>query len=151
MRARPVLFAAGALLALAPACAPHEPRGGTVRPRQVFTLAIGDTARLQGTGLAVTLRDVRDDSRCPVDADCGWPGDATIVVAAADGHTAPAEHEFHTNPLPARSAPPDPDGDRRAARLDGHMLRFKGLAPSRRSGDRVDRGDYRARFALHPA
>ncbi|MFB4314289.1 hypothetical protein [Actinomadura sp. 21ATH] len=151
MRARPVLFALGALLALAPACAPHEPRGGTVRPRQVFTLAIGDTARLQGTGLAVTLRDVRDDSRCPPDADCGWQGDATIVVAVRAGHSAPAEHELHTNPRPARSVPPGPDGDHRAVRLDGHTLRLAGLAPPNPSGGEVDRGDYRARFALHPA
>ncbi|MFI0352764.1 hypothetical protein [Actinomadura sp. 9N407] len=159
MKARPVLIVAAVLLVLATACTEHDPRGGNVRLRQVFALAIGDTARLQGTGLTVTLRGVRDDSRCPEDVDCGWAGDATVIVAVTDGRSAPAEHEFHTyrhmyrKPQPSGDPTrrPDPDGRSDLARIDGYDLHFAGLGPPRKSDDDIEPGDYRARFAMAPA
>jgi hypothetical protein len=50
--------------------------GGTVR------LKVGETARLAGTNVLVTLRGVAD-SRCPIDALCVWPGDAEVRLDVA--------------------------------------------------------------------
>jgi hypothetical protein len=46
-----------------------------------FTLAIGGSATIEGTRVTVTFEDVLDDSRCPVNADCLWPGEARVRLA----------------------------------------------------------------------
>jgi hypothetical protein len=90
-----------------------------------------------------------------VDVDCGWAGDATVIAAATDGRSAPADHEFHTHrglrPTSGTTGRPDPDGRNGMARIDGYELVLVGLGPSRKSDEKLDRGDYRARFSIRPA
>ena len=46
------------------------------------TVALGGTASLDG--LSVTFASVVTDSRCPVDAECIWAGEAIVSVALGE-------------------------------------------------------------------
>ena len=52
-------------------------------PGSPFTLALGETAALKGVDARITLKAVRDDSRCPVDVTCVWAGDAKIEIVVS--------------------------------------------------------------------
>jgi hypothetical protein len=49
-----------------------------------FTLAPGDVAAIEDTGLRVQFVSVTSDSRCPADAICVWAGDAVAAVRIFD-------------------------------------------------------------------
>ena len=50
------------------------------RSNQQFTLAPGEAAAIELTGLRVQFVRVMADSRCPADAICIWVGDAMVHV-----------------------------------------------------------------------
>ncbi|MFF5262711.1 hypothetical protein ACFY4C_27585 [Actinomadura viridis] len=133
-----------------------RPTAAEVKAGRTFTLAIGGTARVPEAGLTVTLRDVRNDGRCPSDVDCAWAGDATVVVAVTETGRSPAtrEHELHTvTRAPSADGDGPADGeervrDDRLVRLGGHVLRLVGLGPARKSDAAVDRDAYRGRFVV---
>ena len=52
----------------------------TPRTGEQFQLKYGQTAVPAGGGLVIRFSDVRQDSRCPVDAVCIWAGNAQIVL-----------------------------------------------------------------------
>ena len=59
--------------------------GGPTVPRNVnlgepFDLGAAQMAVVGDTGLTVTFDRVAADSRCPVDVQCIWEGDATVVL-----------------------------------------------------------------------
>lgn len=62
---------------------------------EAFALEPGESARIEGTGLILTFREVRDDSRCPTDVTCVWEGDAVVVLRTVlEGSV--AEARLHT-------------------------------------------------------
>ena len=130
-------------------CLFEETFGGDVRPGETFTLRMGDTARLVGTGTRVTFDDVPSDGRCPEGAHCAWEGSATVIVTA--GESAPVRHELRTvRRDPGSPRGNDPTRDDRTTRLDGHVLRLLELTPGRRLGADIPPDDYRARFRIDP-
>src|SRR5262249_58503750 len=54
------------------------------------TLAIGQEAPVEGTGLRILFRAVSDDSRCPADVTCVWEGDAGGALRGRGAATPPA-------------------------------------------------------------
>jgi hypothetical protein len=50
-----------------------------------FSLAIGQTAALQGEQLTVRFDEIRSDSRCPRGAMCIWQGEVSAVLRVSDG------------------------------------------------------------------
>jgi uncharacterized repeat protein (TIGR01451 family) len=48
---------------------------------QDFRLAIGETASIDSERLRFRFLEVSEDSRCPLDVDCVWAGQATVVVS----------------------------------------------------------------------
>lgn len=90
MRAFPLVLC----LLAATACDENAPTGPTVPINQQFTLAPGDTAVIEDTGLRVQFVRVVSDSRCPGDAICVWAGDATVEVRVFDAGT--REYALHT-------------------------------------------------------
>ena len=68
---------------------------------QPFTLGVGESATLDGTGVRLTFVTVTEDSRCPPMAMCVWAGDAaTALVLSAVGQSALAD-TLHTNGSPS--------------------------------------------------
>jgi hypothetical protein len=107
---------------LCAACAPVE-TAVVAEPGQAFALPLGKTATVKGSDVRLTFIDVRSDSRCPVDVQCVWAGEAKIgVLISGNGTTE------ETKVLSLTS----PDSEARAGNL---RIRFVGLAPVPRQAD----------------
>ena len=117
----------------APACANRigAPSATRVPLGHEFTLAVGQSAVVGDAGLRVTLKGVAQDSRCPVDVQCVWEGDATVSVAAAPSPG--AQYELHTS---GRFAHEVQHGSYRISLVQ--------LDPARRSTGLPSPNDYRA-------
>jgi hypothetical protein len=76
-------------------CDEKAATGPTVPVNQQFTLAPGEAASIDGTGLRVQFIRVMADSRCPADAICIWIGDATVHLRVFEG-TAASDYDLHT-------------------------------------------------------
>ena len=85
----------GFCLLAATACDENAPAGPTVPLNQQFTLAPGETAVIDSTGLRLQFVRVMSDSRCPADAICIQLGDAIVLVRAVDGE-AMRDYDLHT-------------------------------------------------------
>lgn len=97
-----VFFMMAACLA---ACGHGSPSASTVTVPlgREFTLRVGETAMVDDTGLRISVDKVADDSRCPVDVQCVWEGDAAVTVAIVDP-AAPRSYELHTSGRYAQEA-----------------------------------------------
>jgi len=114
---------------------PTTPRAVSLGDR--FTLAPGQTAQVEGTGLRLTFESVTADSRCPVDVTCVWEGDAVVVVSLRPAPAGAAQHDLHTA---GRYPSEAQEGDYRVRLVD--------LAPAPREGRSPGPGDYRATFVV---
>jgi hypothetical protein len=112
---------------------PAAPR--SVRLAEPFTLAPGETAQVEGAGLAVTFESVRADSRCPIDVTCVWEGDAVVLVSARPATSTP--RELHTS---GRFATEAEAGE--------YRVRLVTLAPAPRQGASPAPGDYRVTLVI---
>jgi len=72
------VFLVTALIAIA-ACAP-EVDAKTVSLGDSFSLAIGQSASIDGEDLAIKFIDIIADSRCPLDVVCIWQGEVACLV-----------------------------------------------------------------------
>ena len=109
--------------------APGAPGMGEVQ------LAPGESARVDG--LRVRFEGVTGDSRCPVDVQCVWEGDAVVVVTAVETSGDQAALELHT----AGRFP-------RAATYGRYRVRLVALSPQPRQGQSVPAGQYRATLRI---
>lgn len=120
-----------------PACTPVETAVLT-EPGQTFALPLGKTAAVKGTDIRLTFKDVRTDSRCPVDVQCVWAGEAKIgVVVARNG--APDETKILSLMPPASEA-----------FAGGLRIRFVGLAPAPRQADAGTERAYVVQLVVYP-
>lgn len=103
---------------------------------QEFELRPGQTVRLRGGGLSVTFPGVAEDSRCPVDVQCVWAGNARVALRAARPGGSMVALDLNTTLEP------------RAAEAFGHTLRLVGLAPAPTQGTPIRPQDYRARLVI---
>lgn len=85
---------------------PGESEAGTSEPAQLasaaplplgepFTLEEGETAAIAGV-LGVRFESVVEDSRCPVDVNCVWAGNAEIVLEVVKDGEEPAFMHLNT-------------------------------------------------------
>jgi hypothetical protein len=96
------LIAALSCLVLWTACSESTPTAPSVPPNQRLTLAPGETAPIQGTGLTLNFLGVSGDSRCPGDALCIQGGDALVHIIVSGDRA--AEYELHTGDASRASA-----------------------------------------------
>ncbi|NNH70508.1 hypothetical protein HLB23_11645 [Nocardia uniformis] len=109
------------LVVLAAGCGAHgdpPPKSVNAELGAEFTLAPGSTGHIDSDRVQVLFREVTEDSRCPVDVDCVWPGDAAVVVTVTV-ENAESEHELHSNPQFTT-----------AVTVEGYHIRLVDLEPS---------------------
>ncbi len=119
----------------------------------IFALAIGaapaaagDMFVVLGVGESVAVGDVTlgfdgvaQDSRCPAEAWCFWPGDAEAVLRAVRPGLDPLVFSLHTYY----------DWDH-TADVAGLRVTLVGVAPSPRLNEPIDPADYRASLLVAP-
>ncbi|MFB7715833.1 MULTISPECIES: hypothetical protein [unclassified Nocardia] len=135
-------MAATALLSTA-GCGEDElttapPTTVTATSGTTFTLAIGDTARLDTGRLVVTLTDVSGDSRCPEDVTCAWAGDITVTVTATVDAT---ETRYGLHPNPRESS----------ASTNGYRIELQAVRPGRHTNQQIPPTTYRVDLLVSPA
>lgn len=126
-----------AVAAVAAACSADRSTPVQPEPQEssstVVALSVGESAEVGGR--AVTLIDVREDSRCPSGVQCAWAGDAAVELRV-DGGGEPAVIVLHTTLEPRSTA---------AAGLRLTLLR---LEPQPRAGEPIPVGDYEASLRI---
>jgi hypothetical protein len=116
------LISAGAIIAALSSCAAMEPTVAA-EPGVAFSLPIGKTAAINGSGTRLTFRLVREDSRCPTDVTCIWAGDAKIDVTISRNGSSDDIRILSLTP---------PNNEASSGDL---QIRFVGLTPIPRQAD----------------
>jgi len=122
-----------ALVFVGAGCSPVQ-TAVIVEPGISFTLAPGQTATVRRADARVTFKEVREDSRCPVDVTCVWAGDAKVDVIII--------REGGPNDAKTLSLTP-PDNEVQVGNL---KIRFVGLTPVPRQADGNTPRNYLAEF-----
>ena len=119
------------LLISGAACSSVQP-AVIVEPGASFTLAQGQTATVRGTETRITFKQVREDSRCPVDVTCVWAGDAKIEIVIEPNGSGVTRILSITSP--------------NETRVGNLRIRFVGLSPVPRQADGNAPRNYLAEF-----
>jgi hypothetical protein len=97
-----------------------------------FVLGPGQAASIEGTSVAVLFRSVTADSRCPVDVQCVWAGDAAVLVTVSSGSAGDErDATLHTGLEP------------KATTVGGDEIRLTGVEPAPHSGTPIPPSSYR--------
>ena len=143
MRPPKLLRAIAALPILLAACASQDPSGlrqdevegqVSVAAGREFTLSVGQTAHVEGTDVLIRFVGVDGDSRCPIDVQCPWQGDAEVRLEFSSriAELAPQPRVLHTGIEPREVA------------ILGVVTRLVEVKPAPRSTVRIDPQSYRA-------
>lgn len=119
-----------------PSSANENASGVLVQPGREFQLAVGETARIEGTSSRILFRSVMNDSRCPADVQCVWAGNARVVLTLSAQGKPDSALSINTAIEP------------RSATVSGYVLRVTGLSPVPRSGTAIPASSYVAKFEL---
>jgi hypothetical protein len=136
---RPLSIALVAASILSAACSqgliepPSTPAVVTAELGREFELKIGQTARLNTTGLSLTLRAIPEDSRCPIDVVCVWQGNAKVVLDAQVGEDGPTTEVTLNTGVPSSEA-----------RVSGLLVRLVSVSPAPRSSVQIRPDAYAA-------
>ncbi len=117
-------------------CDEKSPTGPSVPLNQQVTLAPGEVALVEATGVRLQFVQVTGDSRCPADVVCIQGGDALVHVRAYAGNSS-TEYDLHTGNSALASAT---HGDVRFALVQ--------LQPYPFSSRPISPGDYRATLEI---
>lgn len=128
------LFAT-ALIAVLSGCATVD-TAVVANPGAEFSLAVGKSATISGTGYRITFSRVTEDSRCPVDVQCVWAGDAKIELTVSRS-SAPADTRVIS------LTPPNSE-----ATVGDVKIRFVSLAPTPRQSEPPASRAYVARLMV---
>ena len=97
---------------------------------QTFDLRPGQTARVGNDGLLVGFRGVASDSRCAVDVQCVWAGDAEVRIPVTASRADWTSLALHTGIEP------------RSGTFRNYRITVLGLTPAPRSTQRIDNNSY---------
>jgi hypothetical protein len=101
-----------------------------------FKIKAGRVVTLDGGSLRVRFVRVASDSRCPLDVDCVWAGNAELVFEVG-GNRWKGKRTLRLN----TNASPERPGE---ATYGRYTLKLTGLAPQPRSKHRIAPGQYTA-------
>lgn len=101
-----------------------------------FELQAGEVVRFDGGRLRIRFARVASDSRCPVDVDCVWAGNAEVLLELrASGRRGTKTVRLNTNPSPERPG---------EAQYGRYTIKLTGLAPQPRKNRKMKARQYRA-------
>jgi hypothetical protein len=101
-----------------------------------FTLKIGQQVQVKDANLKITFTSVPEDSRCPVDVDCVWAGNAKLNVEVKRTKKKFTSASINTTLNP------------REIVYKGYRVKLIKLSPERKAGIPVEPGAYEATFVV---
>lgn len=123
-----------ALLLSASACS-HAPTGPSAPLGSPFRVGVGQSVKVESAGFELGFDQVLEDSRCPADAICVWPGTARLKAWLRVSGEPRREVELKTFP-------------RAPLALDGYTVEVQALEPFPYSNVRIDPRGYVATLII---
>jgi hypothetical protein len=125
------------LLAFVGCASPSHPgdpgnvnQGVQVSPGRQFDISPGQEVRVQGSDITIRFSMVSEDSRCAIDVQCVWAGNAVIRLTIAAPGKAASDVALNTTLDP------------KSAAYDGYTVTLRGLKPQPRSGTPIPSATY---------
>jgi hypothetical protein len=113
---------------------PGEPgavnQGVQVQPNRQFDISVGQEVQVQGTSISVRFNGVSEDSRCAVDVQCVWAGNAVVRIRLSSAGRPTVEASLNTTLDP------------KSTTFEGHSVILRGLKPEPRSGTNIPSTSY---------
>lgn len=113
---------------------------GAPKRGEPLELKVNAASRLSDENLSVRLEGVTQDSRCPVDVQCVWAGDAAVELTLEKPPAAADTRILHTS-----------DRFGRQADYEGLVIRLLDLKPQPREGKTIAPEDYRVTLVVDQA
>ena len=114
-------------------------RAGAAQAARVgreFKLRAGRSVTLGKEGLRLRFASVASDSRCPVNVNCVWAGNAEVLVeAGAKNGRGKKTLRLNTNAGPERPG---------EGKYGHYTVKLLGLSPQPRDGRKIKKGEYTA-------
>ena len=122
-----------ATLTAAACLSPASPDAVTGKP---FELKAGAVATLPDGG-RLKFEKVSGDSRCPMDANCVWAGDATVAISVSRSGSAAEARELHTQANGSQIS------------YGNYVIKLTALAPYPKSSQQIRAEDYVATIVVN--
>lgn len=116
---------------------PIEAQSENAGLEQNFKIKYGQEVMVKGQNLKVKFDSLLDDSRCPTDVECVWPGDAEIVISVKRANAHASNMELHTN-----------EQFTQAAKYQRYMIKLVALDPYPRTRVKKKPSDYVATLLI---
>jgi len=100
-----------------------------------IVLAIGQSARIEGTPLSIALEAIENDSRCPEGVQCVWAGDVSARIRI-EGNGNAQTVALNLN----RNSTNIVHGD--------HRITLTAVTPTPKATEKIDPKSYRASFRI---
>jgi hypothetical protein len=109
-----------------------------------FSLGVGQEATISGENLRLSFAEVLEDSRCPMQVECFWTGQARIaILVEPDGRDATTV-DFNTNPAPGQNV--------QTTQVGGYTIALLSLDPYPQTPDEsIALEEYRATLTVRKA
>lgn len=136
---RSFAFAVAVLIHFSGCASPSHPGdpgnvtpGVQVQTGREFDIAVGQTVEVQGTPMTIRFSGVAEDSRCPVDVQCVWAGNAVVRLTITTSGGTSTDASLNTTLDP------------KSAMASGYTIRLAALKPAPRSGTKIPATSYLA-------
>lgn len=106
---------------------------GAYRKSESLRVQVNKEKRFAQSKLTVKFVELLEDSRCPVDTNCIWAGQARIKVRVSKGGRS---HDLTLSTM----------GPTQSVNVEGYAIKLVGVSPVPRSDVRIDRNAYVANF-----
>ena len=110
-----------------------QAKGRTV---EHFKLQVNGQKTITKDNLKIKFVSVVEDSRCPIDANCIWTGNAKIQFKLKKKNGVWETFELNT------------DVEKREIRFSGYAIKIVGLTPTPKANVRINRNGYVATFSI---
>lgn len=111
------------------------PSDAASRKPETLRVQINTEKRSPRSKLTVRFVELVEDSRCPVDTNCVWAGNATIKIRVKKNGRS---HELTL----------ETNGPQHTAKVAGYSIKLVGLTPEPRSNIRINRNGYVATLSI---
>ncbi len=101
-----------------------------------FTLSTKQKGFYKTGKITLEFVSVLEDSRCPVDVDCVWAGNAKVQIKLSKGKMAAQVFELNTNIEP------------KSITFQGYKIEITNLTPALKSDDDKSKINYSASFMI---
>lgn len=105
---------------------------------ETLRVQVNHEKRLAKSKLTIRFVELVEDSRCPVDVQCIWAGNARIKIKVSKNGRS---HELTL----------DTNGPNQVVNAEGYSIKFLGLTPEPRSNIRINRNGYVASLQVAKA